>query len=74
MGCPVILSDQTPWNDVHAHGAGWAIPLDRSGEFTEAIRQVVAWDSRPDAAVRAYWDEKNDLPALREGYRAVFEG
>lgn len=73
VGCPVILSDQTPWNDVHEHGAGWAIPLDRSDAFLEAIGQVVGWEQRPDAQVRAYMAMKLDLPALREAYRAVFE-
>lgn len=73
VGCAVILSDQTPWNDVSEHGAGWAIPLDRMEGFTQAIRQVVAWDRHPQDQVRAYLEKKQDLSALRQSYRSVFE-
>ncbi len=44
VGCPVIISDQTPWNDVNEFGAGWAIPLKEKHKYTEAIQQIVDCD------------------------------
>ncbi|MDO9000572.1 MAG: glycosyltransferase [Bacteroidota bacterium] len=36
-GCPVIISDQTPWNDLEKNDAGFSIPLHNKKEFLEAI-------------------------------------
>lgn len=36
-GCPVIVSDRTPWNALTQAGAGWALPL----EHPETWKQVV---------------------------------
>lgn len=44
-GCPVIISDQTPWNDVAQHGAGFAISLGRPDKFAEAIIELARLDS-----------------------------
>jgi glycosyltransferase involved in cell wall biosynthesis len=44
-GCPVLISDRTPWNDVAAQGAGWAIPLEDRGGWARAIDQCIAMDA-----------------------------
>ena len=44
-GCPVIISDQTPWTSVKEYGAGWALPLEDKGAFAEAVQHVVEMDS-----------------------------
>ncbi len=36
-GCPVIISDQTPWKNLEAEGIGQEIPLDRTGDFRKAL-------------------------------------
>lgn len=36
-GIPVLLSDQTPWNDINKECAGWALPLDDQDSFCFAI-------------------------------------
>src|SRR5688572_25501442 len=36
-GVPVLTSDQTPWVDLEAHGAGWSVPLHATGAFVAAI-------------------------------------
>lgn len=41
-GCPVLLSDQTPWSDVTGAGAGWTLPLDAVSGFARVIEEVVA--------------------------------
>ncbi|MEI6286849.1 MAG: glycosyltransferase [Bacillota bacterium] len=40
-GCPVLLSDQTPWRDLYSKKIGWDIPLSRRDLFLEALRIFV---------------------------------
>ena len=40
-GCPVIVSDQTPWQELQDYSVGWTLPLDHPQGFTEAIRQTL---------------------------------
>jgi glycosyltransferase involved in cell wall biosynthesis len=35
--CPVIISDQTPWNEVNKNNCGYAISLNKKEEFKSAI-------------------------------------
>ena len=41
-GCPVLISDQTPWSALEENGAGWAFPLNRPEFFQQALRECVA--------------------------------
>lgn len=36
-GVPVLISDQTPWRDLQADGAGWDLPLSDPRSFAAAI-------------------------------------
>ncbi|MBI5706393.1 MAG: glycosyltransferase family 4 protein [Armatimonadetes bacterium] len=49
-GCPVLLSDRTPWRDLQAEGVGWDLPLDRPEAFEAALQSVLDLD---DAGWRA---------------------
>ncbi len=40
-GCPVILSDQTPWQGLQGAGAGWNIPLGQPEIFRMAVQRYV---------------------------------
>ena len=40
-GCPVILSDQTPWNNLEKSGIGFTYPLDEKDKFVSAINKYV---------------------------------
>jgi glycosyltransferase involved in cell wall biosynthesis len=42
MGCPLVISDGTPWNDIEDHGAGWCVPLSDPARYTECLKQCVA--------------------------------
>ena len=44
-GCPVLISDQTPWHDLESAGVGWAIPLNQPERFVEIIEQMAQMDS-----------------------------
>ena len=50
-GCPVLLSDTTPWNDAEAYGAGWVYPLSARDQFTAKLQELADMD---DAAWRVY--------------------
>ena len=39
-GCPVLLSDQTRWQDLGEQGVGWVYPLDDVGPFRQALTQL----------------------------------
>ena len=39
-GCPVLISDQTPWTEqIHQHSAGWAYPISEERLFKEKIEE-----------------------------------
>lgn len=40
-GCPVLISDQTPWTDLNKFGAGWAYSLNTPISFQNALQHVV---------------------------------
>jgi glycosyltransferase involved in cell wall biosynthesis len=43
-GCPVLISDQTPWRNLEAKGVGWDIPLDEPDRFRSVLQQCVDGD------------------------------
>lgn len=53
-GVPVLISDQTPWRELEAHGVGWALPLDNPSKFVAVIENVAGWtvEMRRDTAER----------------------
>lgn len=75
VGCPVIISDQTPFTDVNIYHAGRAIPLDDSHGFSEAIQAIINQDNRGgiDMAcnTKIYFDKKFNISSLKEIYRKV---
>lgn len=40
-GCPVILSNQTPWNELEDRGVGWDISLDNEKKFIDVIQKCI---------------------------------
>ena len=44
-GCPVIISDRTPWKDLENAGIGRDIPLENPGGFKEAVEFFASMDS-----------------------------
>ncbi len=44
-GCPILISDQTPWRNLVSAGVGWDIPLDQPEKFTEVLQQCVDMDN-----------------------------
>jgi len=50
-GCPILISDQTPWRDLAIKGVGWDLPLNRPDLFRSAIKECVAMDERTHRAM-----------------------
>jgi len=44
MGKPVLISDQTPWRNLQATGAGWDLPLNDPKAFGDAIEESASLD------------------------------
>lgn len=54
-GLPVLISDQTPWNEVKRRDIGWVFPLSSFELFAEAIQEASNWtaEQRETIARRA---------------------
>ena len=49
-GCPVMISDRTPWRNLAAKRAGWDLPLDAPESWKAALRQAAAMDHATHAS------------------------
>lgn len=45
-GCPVLVSDQTPWEDLAGHEAGWVMPLDARESWRQAVQQCIDMEAQ----------------------------
>ena len=43
-GCPVLISDQTPWRGLREKKAGWDLPLPAQERFVEVLQRVAEMD------------------------------
>jgi glycosyltransferase involved in cell wall biosynthesis len=50
-GCPVIVSDRTPWRDLSDWNAGWALALDDRPAWGPVLQQCVEMGPGPYAAM-----------------------
>jgi glycosyltransferase involved in cell wall biosynthesis len=74
-GCPVILSDRTPWLHLAECHVGFDIPLDRPEAFRSAIERLAAMDDREHRSwcdsARAYGARYSGDAALAERTRTM---
>lgn len=72
VGCPIIISDQTPWSDVSAVNGSWSIPLDSREQYVAAIQKVVDADAEAEnyfkKNITKYIEQKLNLKDLKEDY------
>lgn len=54
-GCPVLLSDQTPWRDLKRKGIGADLPLDQPDSFQAVLQEYIdmGQDEHEDRSMRA---------------------
>jgi glycosyltransferase involved in cell wall biosynthesis len=76
-GCPVLISDQTPWRNLESLGVGWDIPLDEPESFRTILQQCVDGDDewQTELSVRAmdYGCKHVSDPRIIEANRHLFE-
>lgn len=77
-GCPVLLSDQTPWHDLSKHNAGWEYSLSQPEKFVRKIDELVLmntekYEQYKNAALDYY---KNNImnDVLENKYQEFFIG
>jgi glycosyltransferase involved in cell wall biosynthesis len=76
-GCPVLLSDRTPWRGLRELGVGWDLPLENPAAFGAALDELAALSSEEHNALReraqAYGRDRllaaEDVAATRAMFR-----
>src|SRR5690606_30696259 len=73
-GCPVLISDRTPWKNLQEKGIGYDIPLDDISGFHKAIEELALLDQEQYDRLsrnafefaKAYSQDENHLKANKE--------
>lgn len=77
-GCPVIISDQTPWNDLEKNNAGYAIALDNKQKFIDAVINLAKLNqdefSQKSNAANSYISSKIEVDKSITLYKNLFNG
>lgn len=76
-GCPCILSDQTPWQDLEKNGVGYVFSLDETERFVDVVDSYATideytFDKCVDAA-HQYAIKNSNEKAGNTGYRKIFD-
>lgn len=75
-GCPVIISDQTPWRDLEEKKIGWDISLNQPEQFIKAIKTAAAMkQDEYNVWANAAWQYAKDFiqtSNLKEKYLKLF--
>lgn len=80
-GCPVLISDRTPWQDLQEKEVGWVIPLDQTPEFLRRLREVIDMDqltfTRMSQTARTYGrdyiENNNQIEASRQLFNSSLQ-
>ncbi len=51
-GCPVLISDRTPWRNLAHAGAGWDLPLECPEEFRNVLETCIAMNAAEHARLK----------------------
>lgn len=76
-GCPVLLSDQTPWRGLEKIKAGWDIPLKEENRIVKALEYVIqmnqpefdAWSRNAGEYARKVIFNPHDIEQNRKLFR-----
>jgi glycosyltransferase involved in cell wall biosynthesis len=75
-GCPVLISDQTPWLNLEEKKAGWVIPLGETERFRAILQQCVdaddEWHAALTAGAKAFAREFLSVPKIIHANRMLF--
>jgi glycosyltransferase involved in cell wall biosynthesis len=51
-GCPILLSDRTPWRRLDEDGVGWNLPIESRQRWVEALHRCVNMDEPSHRAMK----------------------
>ncbi|MBS1637914.1 MAG: glycosyltransferase family 4 protein [Bacteroidetes bacterium] len=75
-GRPVIISDQTPWRQLHEHQAGYDLPLNDKNAFVHAIESYISMTDSDYRQVGEntyqYITHKLSIEHIRQAYIKLF--
>lgn len=75
-GCPVLISDKTPWRNLRENKAGFDLPIDRHDLFRESIELFAAMDENEfktwSDSSRVYAQSRINIDALLTENRNMF--
>ena len=76
-GCPVLISDQTPWRNLQQKGIGWDIALNDTAAFTSALTACLTMDqatyNHMSKTAYKYAQQVINDPSVLEANRKLFE-
>lgn len=76
-GCPCIISNQTPWQDLESKGAGYVFPLDDNKPFIDAIERYADMSSDEFQncveSAHQYAVKVSNNKITDNGYRKIFK-
>ena len=77
VGCPVLISDKTPWRGLEEKGVGWDVPLGDVARFRAILQECVDMDSEAYASLsqraRGYAVQYEQDSSVLDTYRVMFD-
>jgi glycosyltransferase involved in cell wall biosynthesis len=74
-GCPVVISDRTPWRELEESGVGWDLPLDAPDSFRGVLQQCIDMTADGFRTLRCkahtYAEEINSSTAILDQNRKM---
>jgi glycosyltransferase involved in cell wall biosynthesis len=75
VGCPVIISDQTPWNDINDYNCGGSFSLEKPKMFVDMVQSIVSADDNNMETyrenIKVYVDRKLKVQDIKKQYHKV---
>jgi len=72
VGCPVIISNQTPFSDAEQYLAGWVVTLENKSGFTQAVNCILAAANDDMEQLRksttSYFENKLVISSIKKAY------
>jgi glycosyltransferase involved in cell wall biosynthesis len=76
-GCPLIISDRTPWTDLEQHGSGWDMPREKPAKWVDVLNKCVEMDdheySKLSVNAKQHANNWLDAPGLSDTSEEVLE-
>jgi glycosyltransferase involved in cell wall biosynthesis len=76
-GCPVLISDKTPWRNLEAAGVGWDIPLEDTKCFQSVLQRCVdaddEWLTAMSTRAVGYAIKRASAPEMIDANRELFQ-